>query len=151
MSTCQKQAQRAERLLEEAEDMPRIRGRIVGQVCQKMFSALGQSMTTKPIKIDKALGLSALRAILAAEEVNKRRIMLEDWDSLWDLIPMRLRIMIPFFMKAGSIHVENPDDTFFRLGGELNSRVTQILLSEQEREFPNHKGFKELLRLMDCP
>lgn len=81
-------------------------------------------MTTEPIKIDEALGLSPLRAILAAGEVNKRRIMPKDWDSIWDLIPMHVRFMIPFFMKAGSIHVENPKDTFFRLGGKLNSRVT---------------------------
>lgn len=51
-----------------------------------------------------------------------------------------------------SIHVVKPhDDIYFRLGGKLNSRVAQILLSKQERTLPAHSDFWELKELMDHP
>lgn len=42
--------------------------------------------------------------------------MPEDWDSVWELISMGVHFMIPYFMRTGSIHVENLGNMFFRLG-----------------------------------
>lgn len=64
---------------------------------------------------------------------------------------MGLESPIPYFMWSDCIHVVKPPDLFFRLGGKLNSPVTQILLSVQERALPHHIEFKELKELMDKP
>lgn len=101
--------------------------------------------------MDEVLGLSTLRAILSVGEVNKRRIQPEDWDWVWELIPMRVQFMIPIFMQSGSIHVDKPRDLYFTLGGKLNNRVAQILLFEQEQSLPDHIDFEDLKELMDHP
>lgn len=83
------------------------------------------------------MGLSTLRVTLLAMDVHKRQIMPNDWDTVWELIVMCIYFMILYFMASGSIHVENPRGILFRLGGELNSKVAQVLLSEQEHELPH--------------
>lgn len=76
---------------------------MISRVCGKTFTVLGQLMTVEPIEIDEALGLFTLWAILSAGEVNKRKILLEDWDRVWDkLIPICVHFMIPFFMWSGA-------------------------------------------------
>lgn len=76
------QVRRAKELLDEVEDIPRIRGRMVGRVCAKTFMVQGRTMTTEPLEIDEALGLATLRGILAVGEVIKRRILPSDRDRV---------------------------------------------------------------------